>query len=53
MSSGLTPKAVLKTLRPAELTYLCEICAELQGLGICDDVFFDEEEEDDDAEEGD
>jgi len=45
-TSGLSPKGVVQSLRPAELTYLCEICAILHELGICDDVFDFEDEED-------
>lgn len=40
------PADLVKVLRPPELTYLCELCAELQSLRICDDVFFEDEEED-------
>ncbi len=50
MASGMSPKGVIQTLRPPELTYLCEICDELRALRICDDVFFEDEEEDEDAE---
>ena len=50
MASGLTPGRVIKTLRPRELTYLCDICEEIRVLRLCDDVFYDDEEGDEDAE---
>jgi hypothetical protein len=49
IASGVAPKALLKRLRPVELEYLCEVCATLNELHLCDDDDFDfdnEEEED-------
>lgn len=46
---ALDVEQVIKTLRPDELTYLCEICALLDELGACSDVW--DTDDDDDYEE--
>lgn len=32
------PDAVIKDMRPAELDYLCYICAVLRAIGVCSDA---------------
>lgn len=49
MASGLQPGRVIKTLRPRELTYLCDLCDEMRVLRLCDDVFYEDEEEEDEC----
>jgi len=51
MASGMVPARVIKTLRPRELTYLCDLCDEMRVLRLCDDVFFDDDPEMEDEEE--
>lgn len=46
IASGIAPKTLLKRLRPVEIEYLCEICALLHELHLCDNDEFDFEEED-------
>lgn len=48
--SRIKPKDVVKGLRPRELTYLCEICAVINDLGLCDDVFDDDNDEEEEEE---
>lgn len=44
-------KDVIAALRPRELTYLCELCAILDDLGVCADVFDDDDDDDNDEED--
>lgn len=46
IASGIEPKTLLKRLRPPELAYLCEVCALLHELRLCEDDDFDFEEDD-------
>lgn len=49
MLGGATARMFARALAPAEIAYLCGICAELRELGLCE--FLEELEPDEEDEE--
>ena len=50
VAAKVTPRQLVTLLELEELRYLCEVCSELNELGICEQLWFDDDapdEEDD------